>query len=236
MSFIVFSYLNPRFGDPRSLSLVLQQVAVIGALAVGQTLIILTAGIDLSVGAIAILAMMVSAKLAPTGHLRRPVAILVGMAVGAAARLPQRPARDPDRSCHRSSSRWARSRSSPRWPARTPRARACRRSTCPTCSTGPARRRDRPVPDHHRGGHGRAAVRRRRLRAEADRLGPARLRRRRRQRGRAAGRHPVDRVLLSVYTVAGLIYGITAWILIGRAGAASPNAMPTPTWRASRPS
>ena len=35
----------------------------------------------------------------------------------------------------------------------------------------------------------------------------------------------VDRVLLSVYTVAGLIYGITAWILIGRAGAASPNAI-----------
>ena len=28
----------------------------------------------------------------------------------------------------------------------------------------------------------------------------------------------VNRVLLSVYTVAGLIYGITAWILIGRAG------------------
>jgi fructose transport system permease protein len=35
----------------------------------------------------------------------------------------------------------------------------------------------------------------------------------------------VDRVLLSVYTVAGLIYGFTAWILIGRAGTASPNAI-----------
>jgi ribose/xylose/arabinose/galactoside ABC-type transport system permease subunit len=35
----------------------------------------------------------------------------------------------------------------------------------------------------------------------------------------------VDRVLLSVYTVAGAIYGLTAWILIGRAGAASPNAI-----------
>jgi fructose transport system permease protein len=35
----------------------------------------------------------------------------------------------------------------------------------------------------------------------------------------------VNRVLLSVYTLAGLIYGITAWILIGRAGAASPNAI-----------
>ncbi len=35
----------------------------------------------------------------------------------------------------------------------------------------------------------------------------------------------VDRVLLSVYTVAGLIYGFTAWVLIGRAGTASPNAI-----------
>ena len=35
----------------------------------------------------------------------------------------------------------------------------------------------------------------------------------------------VDRVLLSVYTVAGLIYGLTAWVLIGRAGTASPNAI-----------
>jgi len=35
----------------------------------------------------------------------------------------------------------------------------------------------------------------------------------------------VNRVLLSVYTVAGLTYGITAWILIGRAGSASPNAL-----------
>jgi ribose/xylose/arabinose/galactoside ABC-type transport system permease subunit len=35
----------------------------------------------------------------------------------------------------------------------------------------------------------------------------------------------VDRVLVSVYVVAGAIYGVTAWVLIGRAGAASPNAI-----------
>ena len=33
----------------------------------------------------------------------------------------------------------------------------------------------------------------------------------------------VNAVLLSVYTVAGLIYGITAWILIGRAGIGQPQ-------------
>jgi fructose transport system permease protein len=37
---------------------------------------------------------------------------------------------------------------------------------------------------------------------------------------------PSKRILLAVYTVAGLIYGIAAWILIGRAGAATPNAFP----------
>jgi fructose transport system permease protein len=34
-----------------------------------------------------------------------------------------------------------------------------------------------------------------------------------------------QRVLLTVYTVAGLIYGIAAWVLIGRSGAATPNAI-----------
>jgi fructose transport system permease protein len=34
----------------------------------------------------------------------------------------------------------------------------------------------------------------------------------------------VQRVLLSVYLVAGLIYAITGWILIGRVNAASPNS------------
>ena len=54
----------------------LQQVAVVGALAVGQTLIILTAGIDLSVGAIMILAMMVMAKLAAEHGLPGPLALV----------------------------------------------------------------------------------------------------------------------------------------------------------------
>jgi fructose transport system permease protein len=35
----------------------------------------------------------------------------------------------------------------------------------------------------------------------------------------------VSRVLLSVYVTAGLIFGVTAWILIGRSGAATPNAI-----------
>jgi len=34
----------------------------------------------------------------------------------------------------------------------------------------------------------------------------------------------VNRTLVSVYTVAGVVFAISAWILIGRIGAASPNA------------
>jgi fructose transport system permease protein len=34
----------------------------------------------------------------------------------------------------------------------------------------------------------------------------------------------VDRMLLSVYAVAGLVYGLAAWVLIGRIAAASPQA------------
>ncbi len=52
---MVFTLVNARFANATTISLLLQQAAVVAALAVGQTLIILTAGIDLSVGAIAIL-------------------------------------------------------------------------------------------------------------------------------------------------------------------------------------
>lgn len=85
---LVFSAINPRFASASTLSLVLQQVAVIGVLAIGQTLVILTAGIDLSVGAVTILAMMVSATLASEAGLPGPaalvLAVVLGMAAGAA--------------------------------------------------------------------------------------------------------------------------------------------------------
>lgn len=60
---ITFSFFNENFLTPSNLSLILQQVAIVGAVAAGQTLIILTAGIDLSCGAIAIFSSMAMAKL-----------------------------------------------------------------------------------------------------------------------------------------------------------------------------
>ena len=59
-----FSLKSDRFLQAQNLSLVLQQVMVVGVLAIGQTLVILTAGIDLSVGTVMALGQIVMTKLA----------------------------------------------------------------------------------------------------------------------------------------------------------------------------
>jgi fructose transport system permease protein len=85
LTFVIFSILNPRFASPNAQSLLLQQVAVVACLAIGQTLIILTAGIDLSVGAITILAMMIMASLAANNGVPGGIAILIGISLAVAA-------------------------------------------------------------------------------------------------------------------------------------------------------
>jgi fructose transport system permease protein len=84
---VVFALFNSRFYTLQNLSLVAQQVAVVGSLAAGQTLVILTAGIDLSVGAVMVLASLVMSKLAFDQHVPAVPALLAGagVAVGAQA-------------------------------------------------------------------------------------------------------------------------------------------------------
>jgi fructose transport system permease protein len=74
---VAFSLLDPRFYRPENLSLVVQQVAVVGALAVGQTVIVLTAGIDLSIGAVMVLSSFVMAKIVSQHH-----SVLLAMLAG----------------------------------------------------------------------------------------------------------------------------------------------------------
>ena len=62
LAVVIFGLLNSKFWGISNLSLITQQVSIVGTIAIAQTLVILTAGIDLSVGAIAILASMVMAK------------------------------------------------------------------------------------------------------------------------------------------------------------------------------
>ncbi|WP_369371753.1 ABC transporter permease [Promicromonospora sp. Populi] len=66
VSVIIFSLVSDTFLNPQNLSLILQQSVVIGILAVGQTLIILTSGIDLSIGAVTVLGTIVMAQTAGT--------------------------------------------------------------------------------------------------------------------------------------------------------------------------
>lgn len=87
VSFIVFTILNPRFATAGSMGLLFQQTAIVAALAIGQTLVILTAGIDLSVGAIMVLSMMVMAALAKDGGMPGPLAMLIGLALATGAGL-----------------------------------------------------------------------------------------------------------------------------------------------------
>lgn len=75
--------LGPRFFSPFSLSLILQQVAVVGILGSAQTLVVLTAGIDLSVGAIMVLTSVVMGQFTFRYGLPVPLAIACGFAVGA---------------------------------------------------------------------------------------------------------------------------------------------------------
>ncbi len=60
----VFTALNSRFILPANLSLMTQQTVIVGTLAIAQTLIILTAGIDLSIGAIMVVGQMMMANFA----------------------------------------------------------------------------------------------------------------------------------------------------------------------------
>lgn len=78
---IFFSTQTDRFLTGTNMSLIVQQVMVVGTLAIGQTLIILTAGIDLSVGAVMALGSIIMTSMAVDYGLHPIVAILIGFAV-----------------------------------------------------------------------------------------------------------------------------------------------------------
>lgn len=63
----VFALLEPRFLHPLNLFNILRQVSISGLIAIGMTFVILTAGIDLSVGSLMALAGLVSAYVAKGG-------------------------------------------------------------------------------------------------------------------------------------------------------------------------
>ena len=224
---IVFTIINPRFAQPGTISIILQQTAVIAALAIGQTLIILTAGIDLVVGAIS---HPVDAGDGQPGRQQRRAGD-----PGAADRH-----RASVRLCGLLNGLLVTRLNLPPFIVTLgtlsiftaigllysggASVGASEDARHPELDGHPIL--DRALPHHHRRARrGRCwplvvafvlsqTAWGRHVYAVGDDLEAARL----------VGIR-VDRVLLSVYTVAGLIYGLTAWVLIGRAGTASPNAI-----------
>lgn len=97
---VIFASLQPRFLSPLNLFNILRQVSIYGIIAVGMTFVIITRGIDLSVGSLVALSGIVAAVVAKGGIEGRfmlsadggfswPIAALAAMAVGTLAGLLQ---------------------------------------------------------------------------------------------------------------------------------------------------
>ncbi len=89
---IVFSTFNPFFGQLNNLMLITLEAATIGIVAAGQTLVILSGGIDLSVGSLVGLTGVVAAGLmtwgiGPIPPLNPYLSLLIGLLIGALAGL-----------------------------------------------------------------------------------------------------------------------------------------------------
>lgn len=78
---LFFATQSDRFLSGQNFSLILQQVMVVGVIAIGQTLIILTAGIDLSCGMAMALGSVVITKFAVDHGMHPGLAVLCGIAV-----------------------------------------------------------------------------------------------------------------------------------------------------------
>ena len=162
---------------------------VVGTLGIAQTLIILTAGIDLSVGAIMVLSSIVMAKLSADAGVPGLLALLLGLRRRHRLRLHQRRADHPPQApaVHRHARHAERLLRDQ--PLVSPRARRSAAPTCPslllwtgnTFNFGDTRITYGIDPDA-------GAVRGLRVGAQEHRVGQARLRGRRRRRGRAPGR------------------------------------------------
>jgi fructose transport system permease protein len=219
---LIFGFINQRFFLQSNLATIFQQVAVVGTLAVGQTLIILTAGIDLSVGAVMLFSQMVMAKMVQDQGVPGYLALLIGIGLSALAgvlngvlvtkvKLPPFIVTLGTLSVFTSVGLLYASGQSVEHPGALLLWPGTRIAL----------------------GQGYATFGVLLMLALYAVVGYA-------LRGTAWGRHvyatgddpeaarlagiKTERVLISVYVVGGVVFGIAAWILIGRMGTASPNA------------
>jgi fructose transport system permease protein len=79
---LYFALSTDRFFTATNLSTILAQVTIIGTVAVAQTMVVLTAGIDLSVGSMTLLSSIVMGKLALDWGYPAVLALLIGIGIG----------------------------------------------------------------------------------------------------------------------------------------------------------
>ncbi|WP_457935745.1 ABC transporter permease [Mesorhizobium sp. 10J20-29] len=81
---VIFGLLNGNFFKASTLSVILQQIAIVGILGCAQSIVVLTAGIDLSVGAMAVFCSVLMGQFTFRYGIPAPAAIAMGLAAGTA--------------------------------------------------------------------------------------------------------------------------------------------------------
>ena len=82
VSVLGFGLIANNFLSASTLSLILKQVTVTGIIAIAQTIVILTAGIDLSVGAMLVISAMVMGRFATLAMYQFPLFVVIPMGIG----------------------------------------------------------------------------------------------------------------------------------------------------------
>ncbi len=80
VAIIVFGLINPNFYRVNTLSVILQQVGIVGILGTAQAIVILTAGIDLSVGAIMVFTTVIMGQFSFRYGIPAEITIIIGIA------------------------------------------------------------------------------------------------------------------------------------------------------------
>lgn len=75
--------LGSKFFSPFAMTLILQQVQIVGIVAAAQSLVILTAGIDLSVGAIMVMSSVIMGQFTFRYGIPAPISVVCGLGIGA---------------------------------------------------------------------------------------------------------------------------------------------------------
>jgi ribose transport system permease protein len=85
--FILFSFSSQYFFDLNNIKNIVVQSSIVAIIAIGMTMVILTGGIELSVGSVVALSSMVSAIVISNMGMSVGIGVLIGISVGALAGL-----------------------------------------------------------------------------------------------------------------------------------------------------